>query len=431
VLLNQSPAIFVALCLLTLTSCANSTNSKALESSFAADPRLKDSPAVVGASPSPQSSPSPPRQELPTDFPSEIPLYPEAQLVADPAAANQPTAAGKLTRWQTVDPSNFVQIFYQQALQSNGWKISSQNAASDTIIAKRNNLQVTVTTQAIPPQTSPTPSTSPTANPSPKNITEFTIEYLTDSGMPSPTSSPNVTASPAPSTPTSATPQTFKDLDKVPKELRQYVQDMAALGILNLAPTKNPAASNLFEPSKVITRREYVRWLVAANNKMYANNPGKQIRLAAESSQPAFQDILKTDPDFAAIQGLAEAGLIPSPLTGDSTSVTFRPDSPLTRENLILWKVPLDSRQALPNASLDAVKQTWGFQDASKIDPKALRAVLADFQNGDLANIRRVLGYTTLFQPKKPVSRAEAVAVLWYFGAQGEGVSAKDALQVK
>jgi hypothetical protein len=96
-----------------------------------------------------------------------------------------------------------------------------------------------------------------------------------------------------------------------------------------------------------------------------------------------------------------------------------------------LWKVPLDIRQALPAASLDAVKQTWGFQDVGKIDPKALRAVLADFQNGDQSNIRRVFGYTTLFQPKKPVTRAEAAAAIWYLGSQGEGISAKEAQQLK
>jgi hypothetical protein len=164
---------------------------------------------------------------------------------------------------------------------------------------------------------------------------------------------------------------------------------------------------------------------------MYANLPGQQIRLASDTSQPAFQDVPRSDPDFQSIQALAEAGLIPSPLSGDSTAVLFRPDAPLTRENLMLWKVPLDSRQALPTASLDAVKQTWGFQDAGKIDPKALRAVLADFQNGEQSNIRRVFGYTTLFQPKKPVTRAEGALTLWYFGSQGEGISAKEALKLK
>lgn len=176
-------------------------------------------------------------------------------------------------------------------------------------------------------------------------------------------------------------------------------------------------------------RRDYARWLVAANNRMYANNSGKQIRLVSQTNQPAFSDVPKTDPDFAVIQGLAEAGLIPSRLTGDATTVQFRPDAPLTRESLILWKIPLDTRQGLPSASIEAVKETWGFQDAAKIDLEALRAVLADFENGEQANIRRAFGYTTLFQPQKPATRAEAAAALWYFGFQGEGISVQEALQ--
>jgi len=195
--------------------------------------------------------------------------------------------------------------------------------------------------------------------------------------------------------------------------------------------SSNDAITNSFEPSKNMTRREYARWLVAANNAMYINNPAKQIRLASESTQPTFSDVSKTDFDFPVIQGLAEAGLIPSPLSGDSTSVLFQPDAPLTREQLILWKIPLDTRQTLPAANLDAVKQTWGFQDTGKIDPKALRAVLADFQNGEKSNIRRVFGYTTLFQPKKPVSRAEAAAALGYFGTLSEGISATETLNVR
>ena len=96
-----------------------------------------------------------------------------------------------------------------------------------------------------------------------------------------------------------------------------------------------------------------------------------------------------------------------------------------------MWKVPLDTREALPTANLETVKQTWGFQDSGKINSKALRAVLADFQNGEKANIRRVFGYTTLFQPKKPVTRVEAATALWYFGTEAEGISAQDALNSK
>jgi hypothetical protein len=91
----------------------------------------------------------------------------------------------------------------------------------------------------------------------------------------------------------------------------------------------------------------------------------------------------------------------------------------------------LDTRQILPATNIEAVKDKWGFQDASKIDSQASRAILADFNNGDLANIRRVFGFTTLFQPKKAVTRAEAAASLWYFGVQGEGLSAEDAKEAK
>jgi S-layer homology domain len=184
-----------------------------------------------------------------------------------------------------------------------------------------------------------------------------------------------------------------------------------------------------FEPGKAITRREYARWLVAANNAIYTNVPARKIRPGTSTDQPAFRDVATSDPDFGAIQGLANAGLIPSSLSGDTGAVNFRPNSTLTREDLIAWKVPVDIRRSLPNATIESVKESWGFQDTAKIDPKALRAVLADYQNGDLSNIRRAFGYTTLFNPKKTVSRAEAAGVLWFFGAQGDGLSAKDALQ--
>ena len=210
--------------------------------------------------------------------------------------------------------------------------------------------------------------------------------------------------------------------------------DLSQLEVLKVRSAENAnleTASTLPKPNKIVTRREYARWLVAANNQIYASRQAKQIRLAVDSSEPAFSDVPKTDPDFSVIQGLAEAGVIPSSLSGETKDVKFRPDAPLTRETMILWKVPLDSRQVLPTANIDGVKEKWGFQDASKIDSQASRAILADFNNGDLANIRRVFGFTTLFQPKKSVTRAEAAASLWYFGVQDQGLSAKDALEAK
>ena len=456
----KRPAILVSLAVLltSLTACANSPTAKNLEQSLAADPQLQNNPVVFGEVKGAESQAGQNEAivQLPADFPKDIPLYPNAKLQeVTPVSGSENKVS---TRWLSSDPSNFITSFYRSQLQANNWQILQQptDEVGGAFEARRNDLLVKVSIQA-QSVTNPTPN-------QPQTATKLLIEYTPNSiatAQPHPTASPKETTNNIPQpgdaefigpvpptnlatqpqntsdgqTTTTSTSEEFKDLNKVPQELRQYVQDLAALGIFSGESQGSKSNSNgaiaQFEPGKIITRREYARWIVAANNAIYANDPAKQIRLAAETTQPAFSDVSKTDPDFAKIQGLAEAGLIPSPLSGDSTTVLFRPDAPLTREQLLLWKVPLDTRQALPTANLDAVKQTWGFQDVGKIDPKALRAVLADFQNGEKSNIRRVFGYTTLFQPKKPVTRAEAAAALWYFGSQGEGVSAAEALKLK
>ncbi|WP_228052961.1 S-layer homology domain-containing protein [Nodosilinea sp. LEGE 07298] len=218
-------------------------------------------------------------------------------------------------------------------------------------------------------------------------------------------------------------------LDQVPDDLRPYVQDWLTLGIVEPGDRQNAsnaAAEAEFEPNQPITRGEFARWLLMANNEFYQDVPAKRIRPATASTTPTFQDVPESHPYFAEIQGLAEAGIIPSAKTGNATAVTFRPDAPLTRETLVLWKAPLDTRTPLPTANTEAVTTAWGFQDAAQIEPLALRAVLADHQTGDFANIRRAFGYTTLFQPQKGVTQAEAAAALWRFGNQTEGISAED-----
>ena len=253
----------------------------------------------------------------------------------------------------------------------------------------------------------PTPIPSPTISPTP-----------------SPNNSPIPTPSPTSSLPLS--PGQFSDIEEVPEPFRDYIQDLAELEVLSAVE-----GGDRFDPNKPITRREYARWLITANNTINASVSSKQIRPGSKTDQPAFQDVAVSDPDFGSIQGLAEAGLIPSKLSGDDTAIKFRPDAPLTREDLVHWKVPLDNRKALPTATIDQVKETWGFQDATKISPEALKAVYSDFQNGEKANIRRVFGFTTLFQPKKAITRAQAAASLWYFGFQGEGISATEALEIQ
>ncbi|MEH1808679.1 S-layer homology domain-containing protein [Nostoc sp.] len=458
----KRPAVFLiwAVILTSLTACANSPVAKNLEQSLAADPKLQSDQVVFGESPGnqPQAQQNESAVQLPSDFPKNIPLYSNAKLQeVTPASGSENKIS---TRWLSSDPSNFIASFYRSQFQTNNWQILQQptDDTGGAFEVRRNDLLLKISIQ-------PKSVTNATPN-QPQTATELLIDYVPNStvtAQPTSTTNPNETANavpqpgnsqfigPIPPTNLAAQPpstannqiiptatpksQVFNDLNKAPQEWRQHIQDLAALGVLSIetktTKSNSTTTTNQFEPSKIVTHREYARWLIAANNAVYTNNPAKQIRLASESTQPAFSDVSAKDPDFPAIQGLAEAGLIPSPLSGDSTVVLFRPDAPLTREQLLLWKLPLDTRQALPSANLDAVKQTWGFQDAAKIDSKALRAVLADYQNGEQSNIRRVFGYTTLFQPKKPVTRAEAATALWYFGSQGEGVSATEALKLK
>ncbi|MBD2464249.1 S-layer homology domain-containing protein [Oscillatoria sp. FACHB-1407] len=426
--------------LLPLASCANTPFAEQFERSLAADPRLTDTPTAGQPSPSPTDGAT----QLPADFPSDIPRYPGAELIeVTPAEGGDSASTSVQSRWRTADSIEQVQQFYRDILQSNDWRILESSPSPDgaTIAAERNGARLTVSIPTTPPPaTSALPSgiefllsyeaSSTTASGTSENTGAIATNPVPQPGdpnfigpLPQSGATPQPTQSAQPSSPTAAA-QTFSDISQAPEELRSYIEDLAKLGVLSTGSN----SSQEFKPNAIATRREYARWLVAANNTIYRDRPAQKIRLGVSSDEPVFRDVPRNDPDFAAIQGLAEAGLIPSPLSGDATTTTFRPDAPLTRETLILWKAPVDVRQSLPNATVQAVQETWGFQDANRIDARALRAVLADFQNGDLSNIRRAFGYTTLFQPKKSVTRAEAAAVLWYFGSQGDGLSAKDAL---
>lgn len=411
-----------------LSSCKNTAVGNSLKDSLAPDPQLKATPTVLGNStptPGVTSSPTQPIK-LPSDFPSEIPLYPNAELQEVTPAENATDSVTRLL-WKSSDPNNIIQGFYQKAFETQKWEMISRPSGDSegTLSATQNQLKVSL------------------SFPSPKSsgaTTEFIMEYSRGkitAIKPSPSISLSPSSSPSPLTSSSPSPLPSNttiapNSNETPPELRQAVTEVTQLGILKIKSGVNlETVTSLPDPNKMTTRRDYARWLMEANNKIYDSRAAKKIRLGVATSAPAFTDISPNDPDFPAIQGLAEAGIIPSGLSGDSKDVKFRPDEALTREQMLLWKVPLDTRQALPTANIDAVKEKWGFQDSSKIDTFASRALLADYNNGDLANVRRVYGFTTLFQPKKPVTRAEAVASLWYFGTQGEGLSAKDVLQPK
>ena len=208
----------------------------------------------------------------------------------------------------------------------------------------------------------------------------------------------------------------FSDLDTAPASLKNWIKDLNQLG------TISPKTGQQFKPNILVARREYARWLLETNNRLYKNQPSRQIRLAQPTESASFTDIPNNHPDFGIIQGLANAGLI-------GRTGSFRPNDPLLREELVQWKIPLDLRQPLPSATLESVSQSWGFKDSDRISENALNAIFADAQLRDLSNIRRSFGFTTLLQPQRPVTRAEAAASLWYFGTAVDGTSVSKALE--
>eukprot|EP00252_Welwitschia_mirabilis_P016857 TRINITY_DN374_c0_g1_i3.p1 TRINITY_DN374_c0_g1~~TRINITY_DN374_c0_g1_i3.p1 ORF type:complete len:958 (+),score=269.95 TRINITY_DN374_c0_g1_i3:295-3168(+) len=173
------------------------------------------------------------------------------------------------------------------------------------------------------------------------------------------------------------------------------------------------------DPSALCTRREYARWLITSSG-ILARNPESKVFPAMfieNSTELAFDDVTPSDPDFPYIQGLAEAGLISSrllshsPPTDDSKMYTsFSPDSPLSRQDLVSWKIAME-RRGLPEVDFKALWEKSGFLDADKIHKDAWPALFADLSS-EQSIVGVAFGYTRLFQPDKPVTRAQAAAAL-------------------
>jgi hypothetical protein len=381
---------------------------------------------------------------LARNFTQTFPVYPQAELVESKSSQDQNSGT---MLWKINDRRQAVADYYLEKLAADGWDVIKPFTINPQqeiarAIAVKDNLRVELSLlEAVNNQASQGESRlSVVYHPLDRDIPQSSISQWSKLEKTSGKTSGKTLEKTQQNTrlPRSASTlnpnaynlsdSNFADLDEVPPQLQQPIESVAALGILTPYTRQANVDLTKFAPNQVITRGEYARWLIAANNRYYADNPGKKIYLATKTSQPAFNDINPKHPDFAAIQSLAEAGLIPSRLTEDSTNLLFRPDAPLTRADLLTWKVPLDTRKSLPKASMQAIEDSWGFQDTADIDSSAIRALYDDFQNGDRSNVRRIFGYTTLFQPKKPVTRAEAAASLWYFGFQGDGITAKEVL---
>eukprot|EP00249_Psilotum_nudum_P023220 c28791_g1_i5 orf=475-2685(-) len=180
------------------------------------------------------------------------------------------------------------------------------------------------------------------------------------------------------------------------------------------------------KPDAICTRREYARWLIASSS-LLTRSPAHRVFPAMyieNVTELAFDDVLPEDPDFPFIQGLAEAGLISSELTkcdkldrigngqlqGSKKSV-FLPDSPLSRQDLISWKLALE-RHAILAVTKEALLEKSGFIDADRIHQDAWPSLLADLSSGERSIVALAFGYTRRFQPYKPVTKGQAAIAL-------------------
>ncbi|XP_061957112.1 uncharacterized protein LOC133678687 isoform X1 [Populus nigra] len=192
-------------------------------------------------------------------------------------------------------------------------------------------------------------------------------------------------------------------------------QVLAALQVLKVIEAD-------IQSSDLCTRREFARWLVTASSALSRSMLSKvyPAMYIENFTELAFDDITPDDPDFSSIQGLAEAGLISSKLSSGgllSSSVEnqgpfyFAAESPLSRQDLVSWKMALEKRQ-FPEADKKMLYKVSGFRDIDKLNPDAWPALVADLSAGDQGIISLAFGCTRLFQPDKPVTKAQAAVAL-------------------
>ncbi|XVF12514.1 hypothetical protein REPUB_Repub08aG0125100 [Reevesia pubescens] len=265
-------------------------------------------------------------------------------------------------------------------------------------------------------ESSETTSVSAPAHPLTNEESKIDYKEINDSkpvfASPTPRSSFSPASIPAPSV-VSAALQLHPGKVLVPAVVDQVQgQALVALQVLKVI---EPDA----QPSDLCTRREYARWLVSASSVLSRNTVSKiyPAMYIENVTELTFDDITPEDPDFSSIQGLAEAGLISSKLSNqdllndDLGPFYFSPESPLSCQDLVSWKMALEKRQ-LPEADRKILYQTSGFVDIDKINPDAWPALVADLSAGEQGIIALAFGCTRLFQPNKPVTKAQAAVAL-------------------
>ncbi|NJK63365.1 MAG: S-layer homology domain-containing protein [Synechococcaceae cyanobacterium SM2_3_1] len=207
--------------------------------------------------------------------------------------------------------------------------------------------------------------------------------------------------------PLTSTSTQFTDLEAISKLAHTAITNLELLGVFAHID------SSTFDPEQSIKRGEFARWLVLANNAIHQGEPSRQIRLAQRGERPIFLDVPEDHPDFIYIQALGSAGLV----EGDENQ-EFRPDSLLSRAELIRFKLPLDVPPGAIEGDLQQIQAQWGFTDTEQIPEVARAAIATDRTLGENSTILRTFGPIRAFNPFEPVTRAEAALALSAFANQ-------------
>ncbi|MEO1134676.1 MAG: S-layer homology domain-containing protein [Cyanobacteria bacterium J06639_1] len=197
-----------------------------------------------------------------------------------------------------------------------------------------------------------------------------------------------------------------------------------------------------FRPQDTITRAEYVRWLVRANNAIYFNRSNLQIRLA-DSGPASFDDVPESHPHFRYVQGVTNAGF-----TVGFDPTTFKPDIPITREQMVAIKIVVDKGGIEPNITDpemiesneditadvlgDSVPMWSDRDDISRLFIPAFNSSYHRFRGqrtlayNPFKNVERTFGATTRLQPQAELMRAEAAMSISTVGRHEAGLTTPD-----
>lgn len=196
----------------------------------------------------------------------------------------------------------------------------------------------------------------------------------------------------------------------------------------------------LFEPQRPVLRREFVRWLMHADAAIWANDTAVAIAPAAADAKASFADVPASDPDFAAIEGMQDAGIAVGFPDG-----RFRPNDPISREAALAIKAYVDCGAPDPLLAGDVAQAYYELphwrdaRDISHTYVAAIGSCLLQDQGTtpehQLNTIARTFGSIDALEPRRDLDRAEAAAMIWKIGERKPDLtnfpprSAADALQ--